>query len=78
LWNAGKACQWALERCYVDIRGNVTTCCYNMRKNMGSLMEKSFDEIWNGEEYKEFRKLMSKGILPGFCSECNWIKESKF
>lgn len=78
LWNAGKICQWAMERCYIDLKGNVTTCCFNMKKNFGSLFEKSFGEIWNGEEYIEFRKLMSSKMLPSFCRECNWIKESVF
>ena len=78
LWNAGKVCQWAIERCYIDINGNVSTCCFNMKKNMGSLMEHTFDEIWNGDEYVAFRKNMAKHLLPDFCRQCNWIKESRF
>lgn len=77
-WLANKACQWATERCYIDIRGNVTTCCYNMKKYMGSLKNQSFEEIWNGAGYIEFRKMLAKHILPGFCKNCNWIKEGKF
>ena len=64
LWNAGKVCQWAIERCYIDINGNVSTCCFNMKKNMGSLMEYTFDEIWNGDEYVTFRKNMAEQLLP--------------
>lgn len=78
IWCADKLCQWAVERCYIDLRGNVTTCCFNMKKHMGSLKDMSFDEIWNGAEYVEFRKLMSKHFLPGFCKSCNWIKDAKF
>lgn len=77
-WCAHKACQWAIERCYIDIRGNVTTCCFNMKKNMGSLAHLTFDEIWNGQDYVALRKLMANQMLPAFCKECNWIKESKF
>ncbi len=77
-WCANKVCQWAVERCYIDIRGNVTTCCFNMKKHMGSLKNQSFDEIWNGAEYIEFRKLMAKNLLPEFCKNCNWIKDAKF
>lgn len=77
-WASGKVCQWAVERCYIDIRGNVTTCCYNMKKHMGSLKDQSFDEIWNGENYAAFRRLMAAHSLPGFCKGCNWIKESRF
>ena len=77
-WYVGRICKWAVERCYIDIRGNVTTCCYNMKKHMGSLKNQTFDEIWNGTEYTEFRKLMAKALLPGFCKKCNWIKEASF
>lgn len=78
IWFSGKRCKWAVERCYIDIRGNVTTCCFNMKKHMGSLKNLSFDEIWNGVEYAEFRKLMAKHLLPDFCKNCNWIKDEKF
>lgn len=78
IWCADKVCQWAIERCYIDLKGNVTTCCFNMKKHMGSLKNMSFDEIWNGAEYIEFRKLMAKHLLPGFCKKCNWIKDAKF
>ena len=78
IWFSGKRCQWAVERCYIDIRGNVTTCCFNMKKHMGSLKNMSFDEIWNGAEYIEFRKLIAKHLLPGFCKNCNLIKDAKF
>lgn len=78
LWDCDKHCQWAVERCYIDLKGNVTTCCFNMKKNMGNLLEKSFDEIWNGEEYQQLRKIMAERKLPDFCRNCNWIKEGRF
>lgn len=77
-WDANKACQWAIERCYIDLKGNVTTCCYNMKKNMGSLLNCSFEEIWNGPAYIELRKMMANHRLPDFCKQCNWIKEAVF
>lgn len=77
-WFADKVCQWAIERCYIDLKGNVTTCCFNMKKYMGNLLINTFDEVWNGETYKELRRIMSKKILPYFCRNCNWIKESRF
>lgn len=78
IWCSDKMCQWAIERCYIDLKGNVTTCCFNMKKHMGSLMDMSFEEIWNGAQYIEFRKLMARHFLPGFCKSCNWIKDAKF
>lgn len=78
IWSEGKACQWATERVYIDLNGNVTTCCFNMRKHMGNLSDNSFDDIWNGDNYVLLRKLMAKNCLPEFCKSCNWIKDSKF
>lgn len=77
LWDAGKPCQWAIERCYIDLKGNVTTCCFNMKKYMGNILEQDFEDIWNGEAYRTFRKLMGQTKLPNFCKNCNWIIESK-
>ena len=74
MWNSGEKCDWAIERCYIDLKGNVTMCCYNTRKRMGSLKECSFEEIWNGELYREFRRQMYNGKLPIWCRECNWLK----
>lgn len=78
IWDAGRYCQWAIERCYIDYKGNISTCCFNMKKNMGSLLEHSFEEIWNGESYSAMRRIMANNQLPNFCRECNWIKEPVF
>lgn len=77
-WDASRHCQWAIERCYVDLNGNISTCCFNVRKKMGNILDRSFDDIWNGEAYKQLRMMMAKKQLPYFCKECNWIKEGKF
>lgn len=74
----GSLCTWGIERCYIDLKGNVTTCCYNTRKYMGNLYEESFEEIWNGKNYVRFREMMRAGFLPNWCQECNWIKNQKY
>lgn len=74
-YQAGKICQWAVERCYIDLHGNVTTCCYNTRVHFGNLREKSFEEIWNGDLYRAFRRSMEEKRLPEWCRSCNWLKE---
>lgn len=76
---AGKSCRWALERCYIDLNGNVSPCCYNVMKKMGNLMEvNSFEELWNGEMYRKFRICMNEGKLPKWCKTCQWIREGIF
>lgn len=66
-------CQWALERCYIDLEGNVSTCCYNVHHYMGNILEvDSFDKIWNGENYQRFRQNMQRGVLPQWCKDCSY------
>ena len=74
----GDMCKWAVERCYIDLLGNVTTCCYDMCHFYGNLQEQSFEEIWNGHEYRLFRKRMIQGKLPEWCKYCQWIKQPTF
>lgn len=70
---APEICQWAIERCYIDLAGNVSTCCYNVHHYMGNILEvDSFDEIWNGENYQKFRMNMKKGLLPKWCKDCGY------
>jgi radical SAM protein with 4Fe4S-binding SPASM domain len=77
-YDNGDVCRWAIERCYVDLMGNVTTCCYDMRHAYGNLHEKSFDGIWNGPSYRHFRKEIIHGRLPEWCRQCQWIKQAVF
>lgn len=70
---APEICQWAIERCYIDLSGNVSTCCYNVHHYMGNILEvDSFDEIWNGESYQLFRQNMRQGVLPRWCKDCGY------
>lgn len=74
----GDICRWAVERCYIDLSGNVTTCCYDVRHRYGNLKEESFDEIWNGPMYKRLRLEMLNGRLPAWCKTCQWLKNPLF
>lgn len=77
-YDNGDICRWAIERCYIDLVGNVTTCCYDMRHTYGNLQKQSFDEIWNGSVYKKLRKEILQGRLPKWCKYCQWIKQPSF
>lgn len=70
---APEICQWAIERCYIDLAGNVSTCCYNVHHYMGNILEvENFDEIWNGMTYQNFRMNMKNGVLPSWCKDCGY------
>ncbi len=78
VYHGGTFCSWALERCYIDLTGNVSTCCFNVHHYMGNLHQaESFDEIWNGEAYRRMRLRMAEGILPEWCSRCTWYSNNR-
>lgn len=56
----------------IDSKGNVIPC-FAIRKKMGNLREKSLEEIWNSEEYKEFRKNLLQGNLLPMCETCLYM-----
>lgn len=78
LFDYGDLCRWAVERCYIDLNGNLTTCCYDVSHRYGSLKEQTFEEIWNGPLYKKLRLKMREGKLPKWCGECQWLKNPEF
>lgn len=66
-------CMLGLMHTYVSPDGNVMPCCIgDITKNpLGNINDvSSWDEIWNGEQYKTFRKNMINGIQNPICSGC--------
>lgn len=65
-----KVCIQAYERAEIlGIFGDVTPCCleFTNRHSFGDIKEKSFEEIWNGEIARDFRRSM----LDGSFKYCN-------
>ena len=72
-------CDFPWKRNFVTHDGYVHPCCFTTqtgdrlahnRLSFGNLVEHSFEEIWQGEVYSEFRKKMRQGILPKPCEHC--------
>ncbi|MBL7201806.1 MAG: radical SAM protein [Anaerolineae bacterium] len=53
----------------VSQNGAVTTCC-RAREVMGNLLEQTFDEIWNGEVYRAYRRTINTFRPPQACLSC--------
>jgi radical SAM protein with 4Fe4S-binding SPASM domain len=49
--------------------GAVYTCCRG-REAMGNLREQSFEEVWNGEKYRAYRRSINSFRPPFACREC--------
>jgi radical SAM protein with 4Fe4S-binding SPASM domain len=53
----------------VSQNGAVTTCC-RAKDVMGNVLEQSFDEIWNGEKYRTYRRTVNTFRPPEACLIC--------
>lgn len=59
--------------CVVTWDGKVVPCCFDKDAHfvLGSLKETSFEEIWNGRPYRQFRKtLLTSRSEVGMCRNC--------
>jgi MoaA/NifB/PqqE/SkfB family radical SAM enzyme len=72
-------CDFPWKRNFVTYDGYVHPCCYTTQtgdrsahngRSFGNLLEHSFDDLWNGDQYSMFRKKMEGGILPYQCQHC--------
>ncbi len=60
--------------CVITWDGDVVPCCYDKdaKYRMGNLADKSFDEIWKSEKYREFRrKILHSRETIDICRNCS-------
>jgi MoaA/NifB/PqqE/SkfB family radical SAM enzyme len=70
-----KICGWPFERAFVSSDLRVVPCC--IISNPDTLQigpqistDRSFSEIWFGEDYREFRRAHLEGRIPDACKGC--------
>jgi len=66
-------CPFPWQYMVVQWNGDVVGCCrdYDGNLKFGNVKEKSLKDIWNGNEYTDFRnKMLAGGELSTFCEEC--------
>lgn len=71
-------CAYPWLQPYVTWDGYITPCCMLPDRktiNFGNLKEKKFNEIWNGKDYKKFRKAHAIGRYPNVCKECILLRD---
>jgi radical SAM protein with 4Fe4S-binding SPASM domain len=67
-------CSWPWDAAYVTHRGEVQPCCMVMgsdRATLGRLDESSFEEIWTGSAYEQFRERLLGDEPPDVCVGCS-------
>jgi MoaA/NifB/PqqE/SkfB family radical SAM enzyme len=69
--------EWIMP--FIFVTGHVIPCCAGNEANqrdfqkatsLGNVFNKSFKEIWYGDEYKKFREMIRKGKAPLQCRNC--------
>lgn len=60
-------CELPFKRMKITCDGYVTMCCYQKRKCLGNILEKSFDDIWFGELAQKIRSETEKNRLHKTC-----------
>ncbi|MFC5833539.1 SPASM domain-containing protein [Nonomuraea insulae] len=66
-------CSWPWDAAYVTSDGVVQPCCMVMgddRVALGDLRSQSFEEIWAGARYQEFRRRLAGDDPPDVCRGC--------
>jgi radical SAM protein with 4Fe4S-binding SPASM domain len=56
---------------YVRADGDVWPCCMYFPAALGNLGRQGFKEIWNGADYRSFRRAIHSGNPPYYCARCN-------
>jgi len=66
-------CWWPQRGIYITHDGYLTPCCLRMNPdeyNFGSILEESFDNLWNSETYRSFRVSFENGNYVEACLNC--------
>ena len=71
---------------FIFVTGHVIPCCtgneagcrdFQKAGALGNIFEQNFKDIWNGEKYKTFRKMLGQGRAPLVCRDCSAFETKK-
>ena len=68
-------CDYFTENPYIDINGDMTSCCIDGIHIMGNVLREPFAKIWNCPSYRRMRELFYGGHLPRYCTGCMLLKD---
>lgn len=78
--NKKEVCPFPFYSCIVNCDGLVTVCCvdWNKKTIVGDLNKNTFEEIWNGKEFNEFREMHIKRekFNNPSCKNCTFLYTS--
>ena len=77
--NGGARCNKPYDWVQVNNDGNMFPCCQiAQRYSVGSIIGNTFEEVWNGRKYKEFREGLENGNPNRWCQSCNIYNGKRF
>jgi pyrroloquinoline quinone biosynthesis protein E len=68
-----RKCPWPWTSAFISASGDVVPCCIIADPetvSMGNIFEEDFRSIWNSPAYRELRRRIRSGDLPGYCRNC--------
>jgi radical SAM protein with 4Fe4S-binding SPASM domain len=68
-----KPCTWPWKSAHICSNGDVVPCSVIADSDtikMGNVLEQDFAEIWNSQEYQDFREKIRTHNLPNYCKNC--------
>lgn len=63
-----RKCLHIYTSCFINESGEVYPCHF-YPLSMGNIKKEKFEDMWNGDNFVKFRKIVLKSLLPG-CSRC--------
>jgi len=63
-------CEALYKRVYISNEGDIAPCCIYGRPSMGNIFNKNLHKIWNGENYRMFRRQFQSQSPPACCNNC--------
>ncbi len=67
-FRSGRNCLFMWRGLFVRPNGDAYPC-ESISYKMGNVFEDGFSKVWNGPKYREFRRVLKKGLLPA-CARC--------
>lgn len=73
--NPKKQCHFLWQEGWIDVNGDVITCCTPGRPVVGNVINNSFLEIWNNKVYRDIRERLNTSNSYKCCKNCAIINE---
>ena len=78
--NIMQVCDWPWRMPYITYDGYLTSCCHIENPeagHFGNIFETPFEELWNGEAYREFRRNFTDLSKNTNCHVCPFLTEQE-